>query len=79
MENLQNNNKELQKENQKKKVYHVQVNISIDGKYYCYSNYKSYRTAKQALDAIKAFRKHGVSTHLECPWKWRIKIFKIKI
>ncbi len=59
------------------KIYEVRCNIPMynDGtKYYGFGYYKSYRTAKQALNAIRDFRKQNITSSGR-PWKWKIEIF----
>ena len=75
--NLVIGTKEWHYQNLIEKIYEVQCNIPMhndDTKYYGFGYYKSYRTAKQVLNAIKDFRKQNISSGGGRPWKWTIKI-----
>ena len=52
------------------KKYHIQVNVKKpDGSYYnSWVFYSKYKTAKQALNAIRDLRRNSYN------WRWRIKI-----
>lgn len=80
---------EEHRKNWNEKIYHLQCAIPLnrahkgepDDIYYypkLYTRYSGYRTAKQALDAIKSMRRNNI-TSWGLPWKWRIKIVKRKI